>query len=117
MIHWVMGDSETDLNDLGATENNGPEQNFANLLKVSQQRDWLANDLANVDRTKTPWVIFCAHRPFYTSREHGPTAWLLSQFEPIFTQYGVDLHITGHNHFVSTTSEQPCVDVTDQLTD
>jgi len=35
----------------------------------SRQYKWLENDLKNVDRKKTPWVVLGGHRPMYTSQE------------------------------------------------
>ena len=29
------------------------------------------NDLASVDRSKTPWIIFGGHRPMYISSNYG----------------------------------------------
>jgi len=38
----------------------------------SRQYKWLENDLKNVDREKTPWVVLGGHRPMYSSqREFG----------------------------------------------
>ena len=31
----------------------------------SEQHTWIMKDLANINRTKTPWAIFGGHRPFY----------------------------------------------------
>lgn len=31
----------------------------------SAQYAWIARDLALVDRSKTPWLVFSGHRPFY----------------------------------------------------
>lgn len=33
----------------------------------SRQYKWLEEDLKNVNRAKTPWVILAGHRPMYTS--------------------------------------------------
>eukprot|EP01147_Barroeca_monosierra_P007337 gene7337-9738_t len=38
------------------------EQDFA---PGSPQHTYFMNDLAKINRTKTPWVIFSGHRPFY----------------------------------------------------
>ncbi|KAJ0980922.1 hypothetical protein J5N97_009177 [Dioscorea zingiberensis] len=35
----------------------------------SEQYKWMKNDLASVDRSRTPWVIFAGHRPMYSSQE------------------------------------------------
>merc|ERR1712224_224982 len=31
----------------------------------SAQREWLRKDLANVNRSETPWVVVCSHFPMY----------------------------------------------------
>jgi acid phosphatase type 7 len=33
----------------------------------TQQLDFLAADLASVDRTVTPWLVVSGHRPWYTT--------------------------------------------------
>ncbi|XP_040364859.1 probable inactive purple acid phosphatase 27 [Rosa chinensis] len=35
--------------------------------KNSEQYQWMKKDMASVDRSKTPWLIFMGHRPMYTS--------------------------------------------------
>ena len=63
------------------------------------ESQWLAADLAAVDRTKTPWVFVVHHRPFYTCQSnHRPDASLRQSWQPIFDQHHVDLVFTGHNH-------------------
>merc|ERR1711871_834807 len=32
---------------------------------LGEQKSWLENDLRNIDRTDTPWVVVSSHRPFY----------------------------------------------------
>ncbi|KAF8884283.1 metallophosphoesterase [Gymnopilus junonius] len=63
---------------------------------ANQQINWLKNDLKNVDRKKTPWVIAAGHRPWYVSG----TACTECQeaFESILNQYSVDLVFSGHFH-------------------
>lgn len=36
-----------------------------------EQYHWLKNDLAKVDRKKTPWIIAMTHRPMYSSETSG----------------------------------------------
>lgn len=43
--------------------------------KMNEQIDWLKSDLKNVDRSKTPWVITFAHRPYYVAIG-GKISWL-----------------------------------------
>ncbi len=79
-----------------------------NFTTGSDQWRWLANDLATVDRTVTPWVILGAHRPMYVSSNYttGVTAdqvvaeLLREHVEPLTNKWGVDLAFYGHNHAV-----------------
>jgi len=70
------------------------------------QYKYLSNDLAKVDRSKTPWVIFSGHRPMYISSTNNdepygdqPIARLLRQhIEPLLFQHKVDMAWWGHHH-------------------
>ena len=75
----------------------------------SPQADWLAADLAAVDRTVTPWLILMQHRPVYSSTkseagDHTPgvPGGFPAKLEPYIKQYAVDLFLTGHEHQVRT---------------
>ena len=93
MAHIVMFNTETDFPnapDSGSTGNFG---------KPNQQLDFLAADLASVDRTVTPWVVVAGHRPWYTTGGDAAVCHACQDaFEPIFYEYGVDLAIFGHVH-------------------
>ena len=72
----------------------------------SAQHAWLAQDLARVNRSSTPFVVLATHRPFYSSG-HG---WLSGAYsvayqaaqrealEPLLSAFRVDLAIVGHVH-------------------
>ena len=68
MVHYVQFDTETDLGHgiLGPDQPGGsggnPGEDGGPFGLVDQQINWLKNDLAKVDRSKTPWVIA---GPFY----------------------------------------------------
>ncbi|KAJ0980902.1 hypothetical protein J5N97_009157 [Dioscorea zingiberensis] len=84
----------------------------------SEQYKWMKNDLASVDRSRTPWVIFAGHRPMYSSQE-GILPSVDSDFvkavEPLLLENKVDLVIFGHVHnyertcavFVANVKECP----------
>lgn len=70
-----------------------------NNTKNYEQYQWLANDLANVDRTKTPWVIAMSHRPMYSSNVAAYQVNMRNAFEELFISHGVDLYVSGHIHW------------------
>ena len=66
----------------------------------SPQAQWLAADLAAVDRAVTPWLIMMQHRPVYSSTkseagDHTPGMGFPAKLEPYIKQYAVDLFLTG----------------------
>eukprot|EP00462_Mataza_sp_D1_P007978 CAMPEP_0175125140 /NCGR_PEP_ID=MMETSP0087-20121206/3154_1 /TAXON_ID=136419 /ORGANISM="Unknown Unknown, Strain D1" /LENGTH=290 /DNA_ID=CAMNT_0016406951 /DNA_START=656 /DNA_END=1528 /DNA_ORIENTATION=+ len=72
-----------------------------NMTQGSEQYIWLEQDLAGVNRSITPWVVFGQHRPFYGTS----VASLLPEYnimrkvlEPLMVKYGVDLVLFGHVH-------------------
>ena len=73
----------------------------------SPQHVWLADDLAAVNRSETPFVVLATHRPFYTSgygwlnKVPYNVAFLAAHraaIEPLLQAYSVDLVIVGHVH-------------------
>ncbi|OAA71078.1 metallophosphoesterase [Akanthomyces lecanii RCEF 1005] len=105
MAHFVQLDTETDLGHgfLGPDETGGDANEGASPVNatLNAQADWLAADLAAVDRAKTPWVVVAGHRPWYLSKKNE-TGTICSScrdvFEPLFLQHGVDLYLSGHAH-------------------
>ncbi|XP_038875449.1 probable inactive purple acid phosphatase 27 [Benincasa hispida] len=67
----------------------------------SPQYEWMKNDMASVDRSRTPWLIFTGHRPMYSSI-HGLFPSVDPNFvaavEPLLLQNKVDLVLFGHVH-------------------
>lgn len=78
------------------------------------QWQWLDKDLASVDRSKTPWVIFGGHRPMYINSYYsgcnnfgGDTNvmdYLIENIEPLLYKYKVNIAFWGHNHVVQRQS-------------
>lgn len=113
LAHFIILNTETDLpvglqapdapggTDAGA--DNGP------FGYPNQQYDWFENDLASIDREKTPWVVVGLHRPWYigVKNSSGDVCLTCQQaFEPLMIKYGVDLYMQGHVH-VSFTIHLP----------
>lgn len=66
----------------------------------SDQYAWLKEDLAKVDRERTPWLVVLLHAPWYNSnRAHqGEGNSMRASMEPLLYAAGVDILIAGHVH-------------------
>ncbi|KAG2671755.1 hypothetical protein I3760_13G010100 [Carya illinoinensis] len=66
----------------------------------SEQYGWMKKDLASVDRSKTPWLIFAGHRPMYSSSNGilSVDPEFIEKVEPLLLQNKVDLVLFGHVH-------------------
>jgi len=87
------------------------------FLPGAEQYQFIAQDLAKVDRARTPWVVFSGHRPMYTSSPLGSaevwTEYFNSSLEPLIIKYNVDLALWGHVHIYERTCKMnnfTCVD-------
>jgi 3',5'-cyclic AMP phosphodiesterase CpdA len=105
MTHFIQLDTETDLGHgiIGPDEVGGSEAEDSGpfATRMNQQTDWLAKDLASVDRSKTPWVVVAGHRPWYISAKNESSSVCLEcqeVFEPLFLEHSVDLYLSGHIH-------------------
>eukprot|EP00891_Asterochloris_glomerata_P007273 jgi/Astpho2/7273/fgenesh1_pg.00113_%23_79_t len=72
----------------------------------SEQYNWLLEDLATVNRTKTPWVIVGEHAPWYHSYT---THWkevecMRKAMEQLLYDNGVDIFFSGHIHAYERTN-------------
>jgi predicted phosphodiesterase len=69
-----------------------------------KQLDWLARELA---ASGSDWKIAFFHHPLYSSGEtHGSADAQRELLEPLFVKHGVDVVITGHEHFYERTKPQ-----------
>jgi acid phosphatase type 7 len=72
----------------------------------SLQYDFLARDLAAVNRSVTPWVVVSGHRPMYIDSTYTGTPdsdvavskLMKSSLESLFAANKVDVCLWGHNH-------------------
>jgi predicted phosphohydrolase len=62
---------------------------------VAEQVQWLDDDLAATDRR---FKIVVAHRPPFSSGEHGSDGTVRSHFVPLFEKHHVSLVLLGHEH-------------------
>jgi 3',5'-cyclic AMP phosphodiesterase CpdA len=69
-----------------------------------KQLDWLAKELA---ASGSDWKIAFFHHPLYSSGEtHGSADAQRELLEPLFVKHGVDVVITGHEHFYERIKPQ-----------
>ncbi|XP_065649477.1 uncharacterized protein LOC100198144 [Hydra vulgaris] len=89
LVHYIMLSSEHDYS---------PD---------SKQYIWLENDLKNVDRKKTPWVVVGAHRAMYCSAlipdDYIVALNMQRLFEDLLYIYKVDLALWAHYHSYERT--------------
>ena len=63
----------------------------------ADQLTWLRRELG---RSRAEWKVCFYHHPLYTSGRYQAAAFLIRRrLEPIFLQYGVDVGLSGHEHF------------------
>jgi len=62
----------------------------------SPQYNFIVNDLK---ATTKPWKIVINHVPAYARGEHGENDDMIALTKNVFEPYGVDLVVSGHNHF------------------
>uniref|UniRef100_A0A6B2L7A6 Purple acid phosphatase n=1 Tax=Arcella intermedia TaxID=1963864 RepID=A0A6B2L7A6_9EUKA len=65
------------------------------------QRDWLIQDLSQVNYKLTPWIIAVWHRPWYCSLEVNVDEEMRQYFEPVFQR--LDIGFMGHTHYYERT--------------
>ncbi|XP_058070286.1 probable inactive purple acid phosphatase 2 [Magnolia sinica] len=84
VVHFVFMSTETDF------------------LPGSDQYNFIKHDLENVDREKTPFIVFQGHRPMYTtsyeSRDAPLREKMLEHLEPLLVKNKVTLALWGHVH-------------------
>ena len=67
------------------------------------QLAWLEPELKN---SGSDWKIAYFHHPLYSSGMHGSQTDLRVLLEPLFLKYGVDVVLSGHEHFYQRIKPQ-----------
>ena len=69
-----------------------------------KQVKWLEDELA---KDTSDWkVAFMHHPPYSSGGKHGSDDQLREIIEPIFVKYGVNVVLTGHDHFYERIKPQ-----------
>lgn len=78
-----------------------------NFTVGSTQWQWLNDDLASVDRSQTPFLLFTGHRPLVSTSWGSLGTQMAQEFvdniEPLLLKYDVDLVLAGHVHAYERT--------------
>ena len=65
---------------------------------------WLENSLS---ASQAKWKVAIFHHPIYSSgKRHGSATGLRTRLEPLFTRFGVNIGISGHDHIYERTKPQ-----------
>lgn len=64
----------------------------------SDQYIWLENDLST---STALWKFVVIHEPGYTAKEGGGNAGVRTYVQPLCVTYGVDMVLSGHDHYYS----------------
>lgn len=96
-MKFIQINTETDIKDGVPPPGTGRDPDQTDLGEPNQQLEWLENELQNVNRGVTPWLIVSGHRPWYGTYRGCPGC--QEVFDPLFVKYGVDLVYHGHIHF------------------
>ena len=75
--------------------------------KDSNQYKWFLDDISNINRIRTPWIIIVMHCPWYSSNKAHQAeiqaVLMRENMEVLFFQYGVNIVFTGHVHAYERT--------------
>lgn len=74
----------------------------SNYMSPEQLR-WLEKELS---ASESEWKIAFFHHPLYSEGRHGSDLRLRQVLEPLFTKYGVDVVVAGHEHFYERVEPQ-----------
>jgi hypothetical protein len=88
---------------------------YVDYNRAGAQYNWLVQDLANVDRTVTPWLVAAWHPPWYNSysSHYREVECMRLQMEDLLYSYRVDIVFSGHVsamlfHLVIAKSNNRC---------
>ncbi|ONK56204.1 uncharacterized protein A4U43_C10F5200 [Asparagus officinalis] len=73
---------------------------YTSYKKSGEQYKWLERDLANVDRSVTPWLVAMWHPPWYSTYKahYREVECMRVEMEDLLYSYGVDIAFCGHVH-------------------
>ena len=80
---------------------------YSDMSPGSTQYEWLKEELASIDRERTPWVLLTMHPPIYNTfalHHHDPQIFAAREhLEPLMIEHHVNIIFTGHIHAYQRT--------------
>lgn len=76
---------------------------FATGSDASDQLRWLEGALRS---SEARWKVALLHHPAYSSGHHGSELRVREALQPLFSEHGVDVAFTGHDHHYERTAPQ-----------
>jgi len=80
---------------------------YTDFADGSEQKAWLKEELASIDRAVTPWVFAVVHAPWYNSNiaHHDEPPLMRDSMEQMLCEAGVDVVFAGHVHAYERISQ------------
>ncbi|KAJ0112461.1 hypothetical protein Patl1_01583 [Pistacia atlantica] len=101
-VLWFMQNLVSKIPIMVVEGNHEIEEQAGNktFAAYSDQFKWLERDLANFDRSITPWLVAAWHPPWYSSyiAHYREAECMRVEMEELLYSYGVDIVFNGHVH-------------------
>jgi tartrate-resistant acid phosphatase type 5 len=95
-VQFVMIDTVLLSGSLNDDDDDGPNSDI-DMEIASAQWDWIHSTLKS---SVADWVFVAGHYPVWSVGNHGPTADLVHELDPLMRQYNVSAYFCGHEHNV-----------------
>lgn len=92
---WVDDSTEAVFFFLDTYPMSGKRERDRDSAQYLPQLRWLESELAE---SKARWKVVAGHNTIYSNGGHGNNPGLGRLLEPLFTRYGVDVYLAGHDH-------------------
>ena len=99
-MYWSVNYKSVHLVGIDDSQGTTADHGFGDQLA------WLADDLAQVNRSATPWVVVTGHIPYWSSCPASNCPDFNATFDPLFRKHGVDIYMAGHVHNYERTLPQ-----------
>lgn len=91
---------------------------YTSTLPGSPQYQWINQELQQIDRSVTPWILVVFHCPLHTTflGHNGEVNSLLmfQTMEPLFVEYQVNIVVSGHDHAYMRTEPMKGMEINDK---